>query len=118
VESLITGFVLNGNAPKRFLIRGVGPTLADFGVKAPLADPRLEVHTRIDNRNRLVAVNDDWSDEPQVAETSAMVGAFPLREESTDAAIVITLSPGSYTALVTGFGTSIGEALVEVYSLE
>jgi hypothetical protein len=62
-------------------------------------------------------VNDDWADEPGVAAISDASGAFPLYADSTDAAIVMTLPAGSYTALVSGVGNATGEALVEVYEL-
>ncbi len=116
-ETLIAGFVISGNAPTRVLIRGVGPTLADFDVTGVLADPHLEVHTLINNLDRTIAVNDDWANEPGAADASAAASAFPLRNASTDAAIVMTLPAGSYTALVSGADGSTGEALVEVYEL-
>lgn len=116
-ETLIAGFTISGNAPKRVLIRGVGPTLADFDVPNVLGDPRLEVHTKINNVDYTIATNDDWVDEPGVAAMSAISGAFRLRDESTDAAVVVTLPAGLYTALVSGVNTSTDEALVEVYEL-
>jgi hypothetical protein len=116
-ETLIAGFVISGNAPKRVLIRGVGPTLADFDVPGVLDDPRLEVHTTINNMDYTIATNDDWGAEPDVAAMSAASNAFPLRHGSTDAAVVVTLPAGLYTALVSGFNTATGEALVEVYEL-
>jgi hypothetical protein len=82
-----------------------------------LSDPRLELHTLVDNTDVVVATNDDWADEPGVAEASAAAFAFPLRDPSTDAALVLTLAPGGYTAHVYGAGTTTGEALVEVYEL-
>lgn len=114
-DTLIAGIYINGNVPRRVLIRGVGPTLTDFNVTEVLADPKLEVHTLINQVDQVVATNDDWADEPDVAAVSAATYAFPLRPESTDAAIVVTLPAGGYTALVSGAGNATGEALVEVY---
>lgn len=116
-QTLIAGFVIDGNQPRRVLIRGVGPTLADYGVSGELADPRLEVHTTIDKQDRIIAANDDWYSEPGVSEASAVTGAFALREDSLDAAVVLVLPAGVYTAHVSGVGGTTGEALVEVYEL-
>jgi sugar lactone lactonase YvrE len=110
-EILIAGFTISGNLPKSLLIRAVGPTLAAFGVPATLSDPRLEIFS---NSTR-VAENDNWS--AALAPTFARVGAFPLVAASADAALVVSLSPGSYTALVAGVGGGTGEALVELYEL-
>jgi hypothetical protein len=116
-ETLIAGFFIDGNVPKRVLVRGVGPTLQDFNVSGVLSDPRLELHTTINDTDVLVATNDNWADEPGVAAASSAAFAFTLRDASTDAALVLTLPAGGYTALVSGAGTTTGEALVEVYEL-
>ncbi len=127
--NLIAGFVVTGNAPKRVLIRGVGPSLALFGVTDAVSNPTLKLYAA--GSITAMAQNDDWSvpqpiDATQFAATSAEIvgastasGAFALAPSSRDAAIVITLLPGAYTAVVgdasTGSGT--GTALVEVYQL-
>ena len=116
-QTLIAGFVIDGNVPKRVLIRGVGPTLSDFGVQEAIEDPRLEIFTTIEGQDRVVASNDDWAEEPAVADSSAAAGAFALRDQSGDAAIVMTLPAGAYTAHVSGFGATTGEALVEIYEI-
>lgn len=116
-QTLIAGFVIEGNEPRRVMIRGVGPTLQDLGVTGVLADPRLEVHTTINRLDRVIASNDDWSSEPEVAASSRTAGAFALRENSFDAAIVMVLPAGVYTAHVSGGDGLTGEALVEVYEL-
>lgn len=118
-ETLIAGFVIDGNTPKRVLIRGVGPTLnADFGIPDVLPDPRLEIHTRIDGQDTVVATNDDWGTETGVAAASTTAGAFALAAGSADAAVVVTLPAGAYTAHVSGAGAgATGDAIVEVYEL-
>lgn len=116
-QTLIAGFVIDGTEPMRVLIRGVGPTLTDFGVPHVVADPKLDLHSTINQSDTLVATNDDWSDEPGVASASAAAGAFPLHDSSYDAAIVMTLPPGLYSAHVSGLNGSTGEALIEVYEL-
>jgi len=113
---LIAGFTVSGNVPKKLLIRGVGPTLASFGVSGALADPKLEIYSG----NTLVARTDNWGDEPQpadIAATASAVGAFALGPGSKDAAFVITLPAGGYTAQIAGVGGATGEALVEIYEV-
>ncbi len=116
-DVLVAGFVVHGNAPKRFLIRGVGPTLAAFGVPGTLADPQL---TLVRSGGEVIATNQDWETGNSVATlttVSATVGAFPLESGTTDAAILVYLAPGAYTAQVSGTGDTTGEALVEVYEV-
>jgi hypothetical protein len=121
--ALIAGFVVRGDAPKRFLIRGVGPGLAQFGVGGVLADPMLTLY----QNNTPTAQNDDWETGRSVAggpvaataaeitAASSSVGAFALKTGSKDAALVVTLPPGSYSAVVTGTNGGTGVALLEVY---
>lgn len=109
---LIAGFVVQGNRPKPLLIRAVGPTLAEFGVHGALSDPRLELHGA-----SLLQSNDDWGGTASLANAFAAAGAFALAADSRDAALVATLPPGSYTALVSGIRETTGVALVEIYEL-
>jgi cyclophilin family peptidyl-prolyl cis-trans isomerase len=113
---LIAGFVISGNVPRQLLVRAVGPTLADFGVVGTLLDPRLE----ISSGDTLVASGDNWSDEPNAAvirATAARVGAFALKEGSRDAALVLTLPAGAYSAKISGVRSATGVALVEIYEV-
>jgi hypothetical protein len=103
-------------APKRVLIRAVGPTLGSFGVGNVLANPTLTVFSG----GAAIASNDDWqtqSDSAGVASAAAQAGAFALPTASRDSALVLTLVPGAYTFRVAGVGATTGVALVEVYSL-
>jgi hypothetical protein len=114
--ALIAGFVINGVVPKRVLIRGVGPGLVPFGVTGVLARPRVAVYSS----DTLIAENAGWStsaDATGIAQASAQVGAFALAPGSADAALIIYLAPGSYTAQVSGTGAASGVALVELYEL-
>ena len=105
----IGGFIINGSGQKQVLIRGIGPSLASVGVQGVLADPVLELHLG----DGSVVANDNWGD-TQAAEISA-TGLAP--SDSAEAAIVATLDPGAYTAILSGrTGTGIG--LVEVYALD
>lgn len=113
---LIAGFIINGNVPKRVLIRGTGPTLANFGVSGCLPDPLLELH---DSTHTLVQ-NDSWSSSPHVAEIIAAqgdkLGMFSL--DTKDAVLIVTLPPGNYTAIVRGVNDVTGVALIEVFDLD
>jgi hypothetical protein len=111
--ALIAGFNLTGTGTRRLLIRAVGPTLASFGLEGVLSDPRLELYPA--GGSVPLATNQDWS--PVLAETFRQVGAFALPEGSWDAAFVVTLPAGSYTAQVGSADGSSGIALVEIYEL-
>lgn len=118
-DILIAGFSIAGAAPKTILVRAVGPSLAGFGVGGVLEDPKLEVFEN--GVDAALARNDDWSTESnaaQLAGRAAGIGAFALPVHSKDAALLITLPPGSYTAQVSGVGDTTGTALVEVYELD
>jgi hypothetical protein len=110
---LIFGFVINGTDSKRLLIRGVGPTLAAFGVGGTLADPQFDVFR--EGSTVAVAHNDNW--DPSLASTFTAVGAFALTAGSRDAALVTSLAPGAYTVQVSGVNNGTGEALVEIYEV-
>jgi len=113
--TLIAGLVIGGNAPKTVLIRGVGPGLTQFGVPAVLADPQITVFSG----STILATNASWSagttPAAQITSASVAVGAFPLPSGSKDAALLMTLQPGSYTVQVTSVSGATGVALVEVY---
>lgn len=113
----IMGLVVSGAKPKPMLIRGVGPSLAPFGVPGTLSDPQLTV---FDHRGNRVISNDNWGDNNQgtVLRTAAtQTGAFALAEGSKDAAVLIELSPGAYTIHVTATTDTTGVSLIEAYEL-
>lgn len=115
---LIAGFIISGNVPKTLLIRGVGPTLSDFGVGGLLADPVMEIHAKINGVDTVVAGNDDWGNDPAAAAAAALPGPFALKANSKDAALLITLPAGDYTVQVSGANQTTGNALIEVYDLQ
>lgn len=120
--TLTAGFVISGTVPKRVLIRGVGPTLGSFAVAGTLADPQLKL---FDQPGATIATNDDWgapttaaaADAAQIAAAANGVGAFALAPNSKDSALLVNLTPGPYTVQLSGAGTTIGAALVEVYEV-
>ena len=115
-EALIPGFVFGGTKSKTFLIRAAGPALASLGIDTPLADPVITLYK---GQSPLIT-NDDWSDQfdsVAIEQAFASTGAFAFEPNSKDAAFLITLAPGLYTAIATSADTSTGIALVEVYEL-
>ena len=115
-DLLTAGFVINGNVPKRLLIRGIGPSLGDFGVASVLKDPVLRIYSG----STLVAENDNWAGTEALRLAFAEAGAFDLANlASADAALVVVLPPqaAGYTAQISSKDGSTGSALVEVYEL-
>lgn len=112
-DLLIAGFTLGGNSSRTFLLRAVGPTLEAFGVTGVLSDPRLELYAG----STVIATNDNWAAAPELVTAATAVGAFTLPETAKDAALLVRLAPGSYTAHVSGVDRSTGIALVEIYDV-
>ena len=110
---LIAGFAITGNISRTVLIRGIGPTLARYGVSGLLANPQLQVF----QGSTLLAQNDDWGGDTTLAAIAAQGNAFALDANSKDAALLLTLPPGAYTAQVSGVGNTTGVALVEIYEV-
>jgi hypothetical protein len=104
---LIGGFIVSGTGTKPVLVRGLGPTLTQYGVSGVLADPTLNLH----DATHTIATNDNWKDAQQ-APIEATGLAPPNDAES---AIVLTLPPGNYTAILAGKNNTTGVGLVEVY---
>jgi hypothetical protein len=106
----IGGFIVTGTAPKNVLIRGLGPSLASSGLQGLLADPSLELH----EPGGMILTNNNWKDsqESQIAATGLAPG------NDSEAAIVALLTPGSYTAVLSGANSTSGIGLVEVYDLD
>lgn len=114
---LIGGFVIGPGAPRRVLLRAVGPTLAQFGVARTLPDPRIVLY----HGSNPIQQNQDWGADGNAAALAAVFassGAFGLPEGSRDAALLATLAPGAYTAHVTDPNGGTGIVLMEVYDLE
>ena len=112
-RGLITGFVISGNQPKSVLIRAAGPSLNAFGVGTALRNPRLQLF----RDGQLVQENDDWrqaANATDVVAKARQVGAFPFADDSRDAALLVTLPAGAYTALVID-DTGDGVGLAEIY---
>jgi hypothetical protein len=117
---MIGGFIVAGNEPKRVIIRAIGPELTQYGVPNSLTDPTLELH---DSTGALIAPNDNWQHtiiggiitSDQVHDIIAS-GHAP--GDGRESAIIATLPPGNYTAILRGVNNTMGVALVEVYDLD
>jgi probable HAF family extracellular repeat protein len=107
-NALIGGFIITGTEPKKVIIRGLGPSLV-AGIQGTLADPILELH----QGSVTLAQNDNWQD-TQATEIAATIPPANVLES----AIVQTLDPGTYTAVLRGRGETSGTGLVEVYDLQ
>ena len=108
-NALIGGFIVTGTGKKRVLLRALGPSIPLGGT---LADPRLELYN---GAGQLVASNDNWKDAPNKQEI--IDSSIPPTADA-ESAILTTVAPGNYTAVVSGTGGSTGVALIEVYDLE
>jgi hypothetical protein len=116
---MIGGFIVRGTQSKRVIIRAIGPSLSRYGVSNALPDPTLELHNQT---GALIAANDDWqhtilggiitSDQVQSIRDSGLAPGQP-----SESAIIATLTPGNYTAIVRAKNIIVGVALVEVYDL-
>jgi hypothetical protein len=103
---MIGGFIVDGST-KKVLIRALGPSL---GTAGSLADPVLELHN---DKGDVIATNDNWKS----SQETAIAGTSLSPTEEAESAILMTLAPGSYTAVVSGHSASTGLGLVEVYDL-
>jgi len=107
---LIAGFIITGTGPKQVIVRGIGPSLD--GVTGRLSDPVLELH----QGNSTLAVNDNWKVRPDGSSQQAEVEATTLAPRNDlESAIVMTLNPGSYTAILSGKNGTGGIGVVEVF---
>jgi hypothetical protein len=111
---LIAGFFVGGDLPKRMLVRGIGPSLRAFGLTDALARPALTLF----RGGSALARNSGWAGAADVAAAGLQAGAFPLAVDAQDAALLLHLAPGAYTAQITGEGATTGVALVEVYEVD
>ena len=108
-NQLIGGFIVTGSEPKKVIILATGPSLAAFGISGVLADPVLELY----QGNTLLATNDNWKVPAQ-----AEIEATQLQPKNDlESALVRTLTPGAYTAVVRGTNSGTGVGTVQVYDL-
>ena len=109
-QVLIGGFIITGTDPKMVILRAIGPSLTDFGVAGALADPVLELRAA---DGSVITSNDNWTSDRAAIEATGLQPSKDL-----ESAIVATLDPGAYTAIVSGKNGTTGVGLVEAYDLD
>jgi hypothetical protein len=107
----IGGFIVAGSSGKQIIVRAMGPSLAQAGVPGALADPVLELR---DSSGNLLLANDNW----KTTQEQAIRDTTLAPPNDLESAIVASLQPGAYTAIVSGASNGTGVGLVEVYDLE
>jgi hypothetical protein len=110
---LIGGFIVTGKAMKKVILRAIGPSLQSFGLAGVLADPVLELHGPA---GFVTVTNDNWQDDPDQTTQIQASGLAP--RNSLESAIIATLVPGAYTAIVSSKSGLPGIGLVEAYDLD
>jgi uncharacterized delta-60 repeat protein len=112
---MIGGFILSGNEPHKIIIRGIGPSLGSVGVAGALADPTLELH----QGSTTLATNDNWkiNDQTQQSQEADIRATTLSPTNDLESAILMTLNPGAYTAILAGKSGGTGTGLVEIYDL-
>ena len=108
-DVMIGGFIIQGNAPQTVVVRARGPSLAPFGITNALGDPVLQLFSG----QTVIASNDDWQ---QAGNAAAIQSAGFAPADAKEAAILITLNPGAYTAIVTGKNGGTGVGIIEVFA--
>ncbi len=109
---MIGGFIITGVGQKKVIIRAIGPSLVNYGITNPLQNPTLELH---DHTGAVIASNDNWMDAPNEQE---IINSGRAPSNNLESAILMSLNPGAYTAIVRGVNAGIGIGLVEVYDLD
>lgn len=107
---LISGFIVRGG-PKLVIIRALGPSLAAGGVSPVLANPVVQLFSG----STMIAQNDDWA---QASNSDDLRRSSIPPSNSREAALIVRLEPGAYTAIVSGANNTTGIALVEVYEAD
>jgi hypothetical protein len=105
---MIAGFIITGNSNKAVVLRGMGPSLAAFGLGGLLLDPFLELHGP---DSSLITSNDNWTD----TQRSQIEGTVFQPSDNRESVILATVAPATYTAILTGKGNTTGVGLIEVY---
>lgn len=109
---MVGGIIITGNVPKKVVMRGIGPSLANSGISDFLTDPFLELRG---SGGTLIRKNDNWKDDQR----SEIEGTVFQPSDDRESVIVATLDPGGYTALLTGKGSSpTGVGVVEIYDAD
>lgn len=113
---IMAGLVIDGAMPKRLLVRGIGPGLRAFGLTEAVSRPQIVLR----RSGVIVAAAGAWHQQSNAAEIRTATDAaqaFPLEDNSLDAAMVLELDAGAYTIEVSSADGAGGMALIEAYEL-
>lgn len=108
---MIAGIIVGGTTTKAVVVRGLGPSLTSSGISNPLPDPTLTIFNSL---GTVIATNDNWQDDPNSA---AIAGAGLAPPTALEAATLLALPPGNYTALLSDVNGATGVGLVEIYNI-
>ncbi|MEA3278644.1 MAG: hypothetical protein U9Q81_25775 [Pseudomonadota bacterium] len=114
-DRMLAGLVVNGPSTKEFLVFALGPTLSASGVPGVIPDPKLTLQK---TSGEVVASNDDWGDHPTAPLVGALLSTIGITLDDKEAALIIELPAGDYTALVEGSGGENGVALAGIIDLD
>ncbi len=111
-DVLIGGFIIQGDQPKKVILRAIGPSLTSGGVAGALQDPKMELY---DSTGAFLEANDNWQES---LDSGEIIESGLAPSDLREAAIVTRLAPGNYTAVISGVNDTTGIALVESYTLD
>jgi len=114
-NELIGGFIITGTEPKKVIIRGIGPSLSSF-FSGVLADPTIQLF----QGNTMLVSNDNWKvrDSDGSSQQAEIEATTIPPSNDLESAIVATLAPGTYTAVLRGKGGTSGIGVIEAYDLD
>jgi glucose/arabinose dehydrogenase len=113
-EVMISGFIITPGSPKKVILRALGPSLQQPDIPDPLADPFLELRA---SDTSLITSNNNWKDNTP-AQQQEIADSQLAPSNDSESAIVATLQPGNYTAIIRGQGNTSGIGLLEVYDVD
>jgi hypothetical protein len=113
-DVMISGFIITAGSAKKVILRGLGPSLQQSGVSNPLPDPFLELHA---SDSSIISMNNNWK-ENTLADQQDITNNQLAPSNDLESAIVATLQPGTYTAVIRGQGNDTGVGLLEVYDVD
>jgi hypothetical protein len=108
---MIGGFIIGGDEATKVIVRALGPSLAGSGISDPLPNPLLELY---DGNGALIFANDDW----RATQAQEITDSGFQPSDDREAAMIATLAPGGYTAMLHDAAAASGIALIEVNNLE
>lgn len=115
---MVSGFVIQGSTPKQVVVRAIGPSLAQYNIANPMADPQVTIY---DSNSQPIAGNDNFGSVANLSDLKAAMsrlGLSALPDGSRDAAMLVTLKPGLYTAQVSGVNNGTGVGMLEIYDAD